>query len=164
MVKVKKREKRFGQIAIEKRFITKEQLIEAITCQVKREVGGSGHQHLGSLLQELDYMDEDEVKEVLDVMGILVGKRKEKPPKKETKQSIPTRDFEDRRIGVIAVKSKWITAKQLVEALDRQIDENLAGKPHRLIGSILFDLGYISTSQIKKALRALDDDPSEPQK
>jgi hypothetical protein len=51
MAKFKDSGKRFGQIAIDKRFITKEQLLAAITFQVKREIEGLGHQQLGSLMQ-----------------------------------------------------------------------------------------------------------------
>jgi hypothetical protein len=84
-------------------------------------------------------------------------KRNGKPQKPETVDKTATKDVVDKRFGMIAVKNGWITTKQLAEALEIQIKEDLIGKPHRLIGSILFDLGHITTPQIQEALRILED-------
>lgn len=57
-----------------------------------------------------------------------------------------------RRFGQIAVEMGFISEAQAREALCRQIDENLAGKPHRLLGTILFDLEWMSSGQIEAVL------------
>ncbi len=64
------------------------------------------------------------------------------------KKSIP-------RFGKIAVDMGFVTAKQLDEALDEQVDDDLSNKPHRLIGSILFVNGWMTKEQIDIVLNEL---------
>jgi hypothetical protein len=58
----------------------------------------------------------------------------------------------EKRFGVIAVEKGYITADQLFEAMMIQLKENLDGWEHRLLGKILFDLGYMSSDQIREVL------------
>lgn len=60
-----------------------------------------------------------------------------------------------RRFGQIAVESGYISEAQAREALCRQIDEDLAGKTHRLLGTILFDLEWMNSGQIEAVLDRL---------
>jgi hypothetical protein len=59
------------------------------------------------------------------------------------------------RFGKIAVDMGFITSKQLKEAITEQVEDNLAGKPHRPIGSILFEHGGITKEQIDIVLKEL---------
>ncbi len=52
------------------------------------------------------------------------------------------------RFGKVAVCMEFITAEQLKEAIVEQVEEDLTDKPHRLIGRILFEHGWITRSQI----------------
>ena len=52
------------------------------------------------------------------------------------------------RFGKIAVDMRFVTAEQLTEALAEQAEDSLSNKPHRLIGRILFDHGWITRDQI----------------
>ncbi len=52
------------------------------------------------------------------------------------------------RFGKIAVDMRFITAEQLTEALDEQAEGSFSDKPHRLIGKILFDHGWITRDEI----------------
>ncbi len=61
------------------------------------------------------------------------------------------------RFGMIAVKRRFITADQLVEATTIQLREDAEGKPHRFIGEILADLGYMTPSQIQAVLWKIAD-------
>jgi len=61
----------------------------------------------------------------------------------------------DPRFGRIAVDLGFITHAQLKAALCRQIDENLAGGKHRLLGTILFDMDLMSSEQIEEVLNVL---------
>lgn len=61
-------------------------------------------------------------------------------------------DDRELRFGTIAMEKGFITKAQLVEALIAQIDDNIDKKKHRLIGTILFELGYITHQQIDKVL------------
>ena len=56
------------------------------------------------------------------------------------------------RFGTVALEKSFITKDQLVDALITQIDDNIDRKKHRLIGTILFDLGYITHQQIDQIL------------
>ena len=60
-----------------------------------------------------------------------------------------------RRFGMIAVAEGFVTANDLRAAIDLQLQEDLAGKPHRLIGSILFDRELMTGEQIDAVLNVL---------
>ena len=61
------------------------------------------------------------------------------------------------RFGVIAVRKGLVSAEDLRSAIDVQVQEDLEGKPHRLIGGILFDLDLMTTAQIDEVLNELFD-------
>ena len=65
---VKDRYKFFGEIALEKRFVTPEHLYEALTNQARSKVEGRGEKLLGQVLLELGYIREDQIRQVLDVL------------------------------------------------------------------------------------------------
>lgn len=56
------------------------------------------------------------------------------------------------KFAIIAVKKGFITAQQAKAALSEQMDEDLANKHHRLIGTILLDKGWITAQQIDLVL------------
>ena len=64
------------------------------------------------------------------------------------KKSIP-------RFGKIAVDMGFVTEKQLNKALAEQVGESLSNKPHRLVGKILLENGWISDEQIDIVLNEL---------
>jgi hypothetical protein len=59
------------------------------------------------------------------------------------------------RFAVIAVKKGFITVEQAKAALLEQIDDDISGEPHRLVGSILFEKGWITPEQIDMVLDEL---------
>ncbi len=59
------------------------------------------------------------------------------------------------RFGRIAVDMRFITAKQLKEAITEQVEDDLAGKPHRPIGKILLESGWITEEQIDIVLKRI---------
>lgn len=61
----------------------------------------------------------------------------------------------EKRFSVTAVKMGFITVDQLHEAMRIQIDEDLHGLEHRLIGQILLERAYVSPSQIREVLRQM---------
>jgi DNA-binding response OmpR family regulator len=52
------------------------------------------------------------------------------------------------RFGKIAVDIGFVTEKHLNKALAEQADDDLSNKPHRLIGSILLENGWINQEQL----------------
>jgi hypothetical protein len=65
--------KRFGTIAVEKGFVTKEQLAEALTIQVIEEIEQGRHRLIGTILHDKGYMTFSQVREVLESMQIMSG-------------------------------------------------------------------------------------------
>lgn len=65
---MKDRYKLFGEVALEKKFVTPEQLYEALTIQVRVRSEGGEEKLLGQILLELGYMNEVQVSIVLDVL------------------------------------------------------------------------------------------------
>jgi hypothetical protein len=61
-------ERRFGDVAISKGFITLEQLIDAMTIQVKDEATKASHRLIGEILVEMGTLSISQVEEVLDGM------------------------------------------------------------------------------------------------
>ncbi|MCR4304554.1 MAG: hypothetical protein NUV63_10075 [Gallionella sp.] len=59
------------------------------------------------------------------------------------------------RFGQTAVEMGFITEAQLKEALCHQIEDDLSGNGHRLLGTILFDKEWMTSDQIEKVLNAL---------
>ncbi len=65
-------EKRFGTIAIEKGFINKTQLQEALKQQCAENITTGTHRKLGQILVEMKVMTHAQVKDVLQTMDQVV--------------------------------------------------------------------------------------------
>lgn len=59
------------------------------------------------------------------------------------------------RFGTIAVDKGFITPEQLKEAMAEQVDDDLGGRTHRLIGTIIFEKGWMTFQQIEAVLNEL---------
>ncbi|MBC8552146.1 MAG: hypothetical protein H8D23_21080 [Candidatus Brocadiales bacterium] len=60
------------------------------------------------------------------------------------------------RFGIISVTKGFVTADQLKEALTEQADDNIVDRPHRLIGRIFFEKGWMTDEQIDTVLNELE--------
>jgi hypothetical protein len=63
-------ERRFGITAVQKGFITVDQLIEALSTQIMEELEKSEHRLIGEILVEKQYLTAVQIKEVLKFLGI----------------------------------------------------------------------------------------------
>ena len=61
----------------------------------------------------------------------------------------------EERFGTIAIEKGYITIDQLRDALDVQVQEELLGIKHSLIGKILYDLGFLTIDQIQRVLASM---------
>ncbi len=61
------------------------------------------------------------------------------------------------RFGMIAVDKRFVTAEQLKIALVEQVEDVFSNKPHRFMGSILFEHGWITKKQIDIVVNELDE-------
>lgn len=59
------------------------------------------------------------------------------------------------RFGELAVQLGFITEEQLIEALSRQVRDELHGNGHRLLGKILFESELMSAYQIDRVMTEL---------
>ncbi len=64
--KIEHYEKQFGIIAIEKGFITAENLIETLKMQVEEEIQYKTHRLIGEILLDRGYMTPTQIQDVLD--------------------------------------------------------------------------------------------------
>ncbi len=61
-------EKRFGAIAVEKGFITVEQLVEALTIQARENVENDEHRRLGRILLDQGLINGSQIYEIFQVL------------------------------------------------------------------------------------------------
>jgi hypothetical protein len=66
-------EKRFGMVAVQKGYITIDQLIEAIAVQIREELELNKHRLLGQILLEKGFLTPPTLKQVLDQLGLAEG-------------------------------------------------------------------------------------------
>jgi hypothetical protein len=60
----------FGKVAMEKGFVTPEQIVEAKQVQIKETNAGRQHRYIGAILTEKSIMDLSQINEVLITMNI----------------------------------------------------------------------------------------------
>jgi hypothetical protein len=64
--KIEHYEKQFGIIAIEKGFITADNLIETLKIQVEEEIQYKTHRLIGEILLDKGYINPSQIQEILD--------------------------------------------------------------------------------------------------
>jgi hypothetical protein len=57
-----------------------------------------------------------------------------------------------KRFGTIAVRKGLVSAEDVKAAVNEQIDDDINGREHRLLGTILYDNGCITEYQIEVVL------------
>ena len=66
--KLPENERRFGYVAMEKKFINPDQLVEAFDIQITEETKNNKHLFIGEILLDLNYLTLDQIEEVLVVL------------------------------------------------------------------------------------------------
>jgi len=59
------------------------------------------------------------------------------------------------RFGQIAVEMGFVSKARLKQALCLQVDDDLTGKKHRLIGAIMFENDWMSNEHIETVLKVV---------
>ncbi|HJX34627.1 MAG TPA: hypothetical protein VJ373_05555 [Desulfatiglandales bacterium] len=59
------------------------------------------------------------------------------------------------RFGIIAIDKGFIIAEQLIEALRTQVIGDIEQKEHKLIGTILLEMGLVTREQIDEVVKEL---------
>ena len=60
----------------------------------------------------------------------------------------------EKRFGEIAIDMGFISEEQLEEATKLQMEQDADGLEHRLIGSILYSLGYMTIQQVNEVIES----------
>jgi hypothetical protein len=60
--------------------------------------------------------------------------------------------FEYVRFGTIAYHRRYVTREQIQQVLAEQVEDNLSGRPHRLLGMIFREKGWLTEEQEKSIL------------
>ncbi|MEW6667140.1 MAG: hypothetical protein AB1512_18205 [Thermodesulfobacteriota bacterium] len=120
--------KRFGALAVEKGFVTLDQVIEGISIQARENIEGKGNRLLGEILRELGYITTSQVYEVLETR------------------------FEP-RFGEAAVTRGFLTVEQLIQAMSVQVRDEVLNGRHRLLGEIVTELGLMDAEEVKQVLK-----------
>ena len=128
--------KRYGVKAVERGFITLDQLLMAINIQIVENLEKGEHRLIGRILAELG---------IISPSSIMMPDADEEV----TSESIR------KRFGVIAIEKGFITAEQLIHAIEEQIRDEIGQERHRLIGEILCEKGYMIKPQCDEVLMEL---------
>jgi hypothetical protein len=75
-------------------------------------------------------------------------------PKRRKTDAPLTGDY-CQRFGAIAVRKGFVSIEEVKSAISEQIDDNINGREHRLLGTILYDNGFITEDQIEIVLQEL---------
>ncbi len=59
------------------------------------------------------------------------------------------------RFGCIAVELGFVSSDYVKKALSEQLDDNFGNRPHRLIGRIMLDNGWMTPQQIELVMNQL---------
>ena len=69
---------------------------------------------------------------------------------KDSRRSHPDLDYH--RFGSIAVSRKYVTLEQVQQALAIQVEDNVNGGKHLLLGDILLENNWITKEQVESIL------------
>jgi hypothetical protein len=59
------------------------------------------------------------------------------------------------RFGSIAVFRRYVTLEQIQQALAEQVEDDVRGQPHRLLGTILREKEWITDEQQRSILKEM---------
>jgi hypothetical protein len=64
-----RKEMRFGVVAIHKKYVTPEQVIDALNIQVQEDISDGRHRKIGTILLDQGYLTSDQLDEVLQELN-----------------------------------------------------------------------------------------------
>lgn len=128
----------FGSVAIAKGYITPGQLLECLNIQRVEDAEDKKHRLVGEILFEKGYLTKEQFEDVLKSIGKTVS-----ASEIDTKQPM---------FGDVARAKGYADSELILTALNIQQKEKSEGRPHRLIGKIMLDEGYINEDQLNEIL------------
>ena len=61
------------------------------------------------------------------------------------------------RFGSIAYQRRYLTKEQIQEGLAEQVEDNVSGRPHRLLGRIFREKGWLTEEQEESILAEMEE-------
>ena len=135
----KKEEVLLGQFAVREGYITKRDLLACLRMQVLADKLLEKHFRIGEIMFIREVMSPEKYFDLLERLG-----EEDTAPL----QRAPL-------FGQIVIEEGFVDLDQLLECLDVQKMEDLEGKPHRLIGEIMLDRGYLNREELERAVRIM---------
>lgn len=62
---------RFGSIAVYRKYVTLDQVQRALAEQIEDDVMDKPHRRLGEILRDKNWLTEEQMKSILDEMGVI---------------------------------------------------------------------------------------------
>ena len=59
------------------------------------------------------------------------------------------------RCGMLAVEMGFVTVQQVREGMAEQLDDDIATRPHRLLGTIFVDKGWMTFREVEMVLEKI---------
>ncbi len=140
---MEQRAKFFGEVAIESGHATREQVLDALKEQYRLRCLEKRHLFLGEVMVHLGMITLEQ----------LVGLMDESAGYHET----PLEQRQKVFFGDVAVRKGYVTPIRLFQCLQLQRDEDAAGFPHRLIGEIMLDNGYLTPAELQDVISTMVD-------
>lgn len=135
------RGKFFGEVAIEQGHATRPQVLEALKEQYRLRCIEKRHLFLGEVMVQMRILTLDQLVRLMDLsMGY-----HEQPLEQRQKVFF----------GDVGVQKGYVTPVQLFRCLQQQRDEDMAGLPHRLIGEIMVDQGYLTVFELEDVISTM---------
>lgn len=140
---MEQRAKFFGEVAIEKGFASREQVLEALKEQYRLRCIEKRHLFLGEVMVHLGMITLEQLVELMD----------ESAGYHET----PLEQRQKVFFGDVAVRKGYVTPLRLFQCLQQQRDEDASGFAHRLIGEIMLDNGYLTAAELEDVISTMVD-------
>jgi hypothetical protein len=137
------RGKFFGEVAIERGYATRAQVLEALKEQYRLRCLEKRHLFLGEVMVEKKML---RLEQLVELMHQSAGYH-------ET----PLEQRQKVFFGDVAVQKGYVTPGQLFRCLQKQRDEDAAGQPHRLIGEIMVDMNYMTPRELEDVIAVMVD-------
>ena len=129
----------FGQSAVSRGYLTKQDFLACLDAQKRCNRILKKHVPIGEIMIYRDLLSAEQYYSLLNLA------RTEGKQKDDTELSLGAILF-----GEVAVGKGFVSLDQLIECLDMQKKEDLQGKPHRLIGEIMIEQGYLTRQKLER--------------
>ncbi|HVY61370.1 MAG TPA: hypothetical protein VHF22_06935, partial [Planctomycetota bacterium] len=133
--------KPFGKRAIERGYATEGEVLQALRAQYSAKVVLGRHLFLG---------------EVLLLQGVLTPRQLTELLRESGEFHEEAEDVVEKRFfGDVAIELGFVKPRDVLEGLNDQMDDDMLGRRHRLLGEILYAKGLLTDAQVDAVIARL---------